>query len=438
MATIGQVGNIEHENQQHRQGRALALAGQAPERARRRDEPGRPPDGRRRGQVVGWPPSVHAVGHADQGPQDAHRTCAPTSTSSSGEGRSRWHARSRRVPSSTRACSARSSALRRSGAKQVIRTWSRRSMITPEFVGLTFHVHNGKLFMPVFVTENMVGHRLGEFAPTRKFTGHADGQEGEAGLRWKSRAKLNGLPGQRAQGAARRGSDPRQGRRGGARHPRALAEAVRATARASWCARRVANAEEKNDTREGGHRRRQPRRAHRSRWTRGRACGGSAPRAQGRATWIQRRTSHVDRRAGRALGREDMGQKVHPYGFRLGTLYGWQSNWFAERRYADAAPRGHRDPALHQEEALPRRHLEGRDRAHRRQGRGEHPHRAPGHPDRQARRGGRDAAQGARRASPRARSSSTSRRSARPSSTRSSSPRTSRCSSSAASPSAAR
>jgi small subunit ribosomal protein S19 len=63
--------------------------------------------------------------------------------------------------------------LLRSGSKQVIRTWSRRSMITPEFVGLTFQVHNGKLFMPVFVTENMVGHRFGEFAPTRKFTGHA-------------------------------------------------------------------------------------------------------------------------------------------------------------------------------------------------------------------------------------------------------------------------
>jgi len=61
----------------------------------------------------------------------------------------------------------------RSGTKQVIRTWSRRSMITPEFVGLTFHVHNGKLFIPVFVTEHMVGHRLGEVAPTRKFTGHS-------------------------------------------------------------------------------------------------------------------------------------------------------------------------------------------------------------------------------------------------------------------------
>jgi len=62
---------------------------------------------------------------------------------------------------------------RNRGNKGIIRTWSRRSMITPEFVGQTFHVHNGKLFMPVFVTENMVGHRLGEFAPTRKFTGHA-------------------------------------------------------------------------------------------------------------------------------------------------------------------------------------------------------------------------------------------------------------------------
>jgi small subunit ribosomal protein S19 len=59
------------------------------------------------------------------------------------------------------------------GTKQIIRTWSRRSMITPEMIGLNFHVHNGKLFMPVFVTENMVGHRLGEFAPTRKQAVHA-------------------------------------------------------------------------------------------------------------------------------------------------------------------------------------------------------------------------------------------------------------------------
>lgn len=57
-------------------------------------------------------------------------------------------------------------------SKTPIKTWSRRSMIIPEFVGYTFNVHNGKIFVPVFVTENMVGHRLGEFAPTRTFKGH--------------------------------------------------------------------------------------------------------------------------------------------------------------------------------------------------------------------------------------------------------------------------
>jgi small subunit ribosomal protein S19 len=58
-------------------------------------------------------------------------------------------------------------------SKKVIKTWSRRSTIIPEFIGLTFAVHNGKKFIPVFVTENMVGHKLGEFAPTRTFYGHA-------------------------------------------------------------------------------------------------------------------------------------------------------------------------------------------------------------------------------------------------------------------------
>ena len=58
--------------------------------------------------------------------------------------------------------------------KTVIKTWSRRSTIFPEFVGFTFAVHNGKLHVPVYVTEDMVGHKLGEFAPTRNFRGHAD------------------------------------------------------------------------------------------------------------------------------------------------------------------------------------------------------------------------------------------------------------------------
>ena len=61
----------------------------------------------------------------------------------------------------------------KSGKKKVIKTWSRRSMITPEFVGHTFAVHNGKQFIPVLINENMVGHKLGEFSPTRTFRMHS-------------------------------------------------------------------------------------------------------------------------------------------------------------------------------------------------------------------------------------------------------------------------
>jgi len=61
----------------------------------------------------------------------------------------------------------------KSGQKKVIKTWSRRSTILPEFVGHTFAVHNGNKFIPVYVSENMVGHKLGEFAPTRQFRGHS-------------------------------------------------------------------------------------------------------------------------------------------------------------------------------------------------------------------------------------------------------------------------
>ena len=69
-------------------------------------------------------------------------------------------------------------ALNESGKKTVIKTWSRRSTILPEFVGHTFAVHNGKKFIPVFVTENMVDHKLGEFSITRMFRGHTNKKEG--------------------------------------------------------------------------------------------------------------------------------------------------------------------------------------------------------------------------------------------------------------------
>jgi small subunit ribosomal protein S19 len=64
-------------------------------------------------------------------------------------------------------------AMNASNKKTVIKTWARASMITPDFVGHTFAVHNGNKFIPVYVTENMVGHKLGEFSPTRQFKGHS-------------------------------------------------------------------------------------------------------------------------------------------------------------------------------------------------------------------------------------------------------------------------
>ena len=72
-------------------------------------------------------------------------------------------------------------AVRESGRKEVIKTWSRRSTIVPHFVGLTFGVYNGRRHIPVLVTENMVGHKLGEFSPTRTYYGHAADRKARRG-----------------------------------------------------------------------------------------------------------------------------------------------------------------------------------------------------------------------------------------------------------------
>ncbi|MFQ5902100.1 MAG: 30S ribosomal protein S19, partial [Candidatus Binatia bacterium] len=71
-------------------------------------------------------------------------------------------------------------AMNSAGEKRVLRTWSRRSTVTPEMIGHTIGVHNGRKFIPVFITENMVGHKLGEFAPTRTFYVHSGDRKGEA------------------------------------------------------------------------------------------------------------------------------------------------------------------------------------------------------------------------------------------------------------------
>ncbi len=73
--------------------------------------------------------------------------------------------------------------LNETNEKQVIKTWSRRSTITPDMVGHTMAVHNGKRFIPIYITENMVGHKLGEFAPTRAFKGHTSKSEKASRLR---------------------------------------------------------------------------------------------------------------------------------------------------------------------------------------------------------------------------------------------------------------
>lgn len=70
---------------------------------------------------------------------------------------------------------------RSSGRNEIIRTWSRRSTILPQFVGLTFGVHNGRKFVPVLVTENMIGHKFGEFSPTRTYFGHAADKKSKRG-----------------------------------------------------------------------------------------------------------------------------------------------------------------------------------------------------------------------------------------------------------------
>src|SRR5207247_1156843 len=87
-------------------------------------------------------------------------------------------------------------------SKKVIKTWSRRSTITPDSVGLTFAVHNGRKFVPVFVTENMVGHKLGEFAPTRTFHGHSGDKKGKVGGKGSSRAPPAGAAPAAAPAAA--------------------------------------------------------------------------------------------------------------------------------------------------------------------------------------------------------------------------------------------
>ena len=179
-ATIGEVGNEEHSLRSIGKAGANRWRGIRPTVRGDLDEPGRPSDGRahqRRRRPAS--PGV-AVGHAGQGLQDAqeqaHRhddRAPPARHQRVTEDNDRWLVQSRRVRSSTATCSPKVDAARATNDKKPIKTWSRRSTITPDFVGLTIAVHNGKQHIPVYVSENMVGHKLGEFALTRTFKGHS-------------------------------------------------------------------------------------------------------------------------------------------------------------------------------------------------------------------------------------------------------------------------
>ena len=102
--------------------------------------------------------------------------------------------------------------MQRQKSKKVLKTWSRRSTIIPEMVGLTFAVHNGRKFIPVFVTENAVGHKLGEFSPTRTFHGHSGDRKGKVEGAVAAPGAPGGAPGAapRAAPGAAPGAAPRK------------------------------------------------------------------------------------------------------------------------------------------------------------------------------------------------------------------------------------
>src|SRR5690606_33703633 len=164
---------------QSRQGRPFALAGSSPAQSRRHHEPGRPSARRRRGTYLGRPPSGDPLGQADQGQEDpvqqgdrqVHHALAPPAQEL-GKGKADVSRSVWKGPFVDGYMLKKADKARESGRNEVIKVWSRRSTILPQFVGLTFGVYNGQKHIPVSVSEEMVGHKFGEFAPTRTYYGH--------------------------------------------------------------------------------------------------------------------------------------------------------------------------------------------------------------------------------------------------------------------------
>ena len=180
-ATVGDDRQRRPPERQDRQGRPQAPHGRAPADARHGDEPGRPPARRRRGLDDRRPSSRSRRGACRRSATArARRTRRPTATSSAAAAAARASARGRAVSRSSKKgpwveerLMARIEAMNAANTKQMVKTWSRTSTIFPEMVGHTIAVHDGRKHVPVFVSESMVGHKLGEFAPTRTYRGHA-------------------------------------------------------------------------------------------------------------------------------------------------------------------------------------------------------------------------------------------------------------------------
>ena len=176
-ATVGHDRQRRPPEHHGRQGRPQAPHGRAPADARHGHEPGRPPARRRRGRHAAGQPPADAVGRADDRlphPQEgqAVRPLHRPRPSPRQEGQPLMSRSSKKGPWVQERLMDRIEAMNSSGSKTMIRTWSRASTIFPEMVGHTIAVHDGRKHVPVFVSESMVGHKLGEFAPTRTYRGH--------------------------------------------------------------------------------------------------------------------------------------------------------------------------------------------------------------------------------------------------------------------------
>ena len=180
MATIGQVGNVEHENESHGKAGKTRWLGKRPHNRGVSMNPVDHPHGGGEGKTSRRPASGDALGPADARIQDAQQQAhRQVDREPEGEeeglgiGRTNMSRSLKKGPFTDDHLAKKVADMNEKNEKKVVRTWSRRSTILPEFIGHTLAVHNGKKFIPVYITENMVGHKLGEFSPTRQFRGHS-------------------------------------------------------------------------------------------------------------------------------------------------------------------------------------------------------------------------------------------------------------------------